>query len=185
MAAVSWRLQKSKPNSWAGWSETLHLWRAGEVPCGTRFKLSRSETPRACTVFLKSSKTFPLHLSWDWKGWCTGTICGFTMNVVPLLQSSLSEGFTGYEKCCFFNSQGQISEQSQRGSPRQGFSLLLGLQKLAGGTPVMLLPTIKMIENYISMGWWKGIVVVQVHFQTTPLPLGRAYLASSQNTLAF
>lgn len=28
----------------------------------------------------------------------------------------------------------------------------------------MLLPTIKLVENYISMGWWGGVVVVQVHF---------------------
>lgn len=95
------------------------------------------------------------------------------MNVVPLSHCSLSEGFTGYEKCCFSNSQGQISEQSQRGSRRQGFSLLLGLQKLIGGTPVMLLPTIKLVENYVSMGWWEGIMVVQVHFQTTPPAFGK------------
>ena len=96
------------------------------------------------------------------------------MNGVPLSQSSLLEGFTGDEKWCFFSSQGQISEQSRRGFPRQGlsFSLLFGLEKLAGGRPpVVLLITIKLTENYISTGLWKGMVICLVHFQMTSLHL--------------
>ena len=77
--------------------------KAREVLCGTRVEVSRSTAHK---MFLKSSKTSPLYLPGDWKGWCTGTICGFTMNGVPLSQSSLSEGFTGDEKWCFFSSQG-------------------------------------------------------------------------------
>lgn len=61
---------------------------------------------------------------------------GFTMNEVSLSQSSLSEGFTGYEKCCFSNSWGQISKQSQRGFPRQGFlSFVRAGQAGRGKTP--------------------------------------------------
>lgn len=53
------------------------------------------------------------------------------------------------------------------------------------GTPVILLPTTKLGENYIFRGWWKGMVIVQVHFQTMPLPLGRASLAIFQIFLLF
>lgn len=46
-----------------------------------------------------------------------------------------------------------------------------------GETPNNALTAVKLIENDISTGWWKGVVICLVHFQITSLILEGAYLA--------
>ena len=200
----SWGCKESDTTEWLNWTElkghyhryldgfrVTHMQeskpcirgKAREVLCGTRVEVSRSTAHK---MFLKSSKTSPLYLPGDWKGWCTGTICGFTMNGVPLSQSSLSEGFTGDEKWCFFSSQGQISEQSRRGFPRSLFLSFVRVGEAGRGKP----PSSASHHHKADRKLYFYGLVERHGDLFSPLsndipPFGRASLAIHQNTSAF
>lgn len=108
-------------------------------------------------MFQKNSKTLPLYLlglkglmhcndlwlHYEWRL----LIREFIIRRLYWIWEMLFLQFSGTDKQAISEGFSQTSL----------LSLLLGLDELVGGkAPIMLLTSIKLIENYTSMSWWKG-----------------------------